>query len=81
MSLLERTAALASTLTQAERRKGCVAYDPAAKGPTYNYVPNLTPGIVFSTVFFISMSLHIFQTVHHRKWWYSAFAIGAFSKR
>ncbi|MCJ1459542.1 hypothetical protein MMC28_009921 [Mycoblastus sanguinarius] len=80
MFLFERAAALASTLTNTQRGKGCVAYDPTAKAPTYGYVPNLAPGIVFSIVFFLSLSMHIFQTIRSRKWWYSSLALGAFGE-
>ena len=80
MSFFERSALLASQLTNSERSKGCVAYDPLATAPTYGYDPNLAAGIIFTVVFFLSMLLHIWQTWKSRKWWYSSLALGAFSE-
>jgi len=80
MALFERSSSLASTLTNSQRSKGCVTYDPRAIAPTYGYDPSLAAGIVFTVVFFLSMLHHIWQTVRSRKWWYSALALGAFGE-
>ncbi len=78
MSLLIWSSPLAENLTNSQRVKGCVAYDPKARAPTYGYVPSLAPAIVFTIVFFVSMLVHIVQVARTRKWWYSALALGAF---
>lgn len=77
MSLFTRNAPLAEYLSNSERSKGCIAYDPKAIAPTYGYVPNLVAGIVFAAVFFVSTILHIVQVARCRKWWYSSLALGA----
>ena len=78
MALFDRSSTLAATLSNSQRGKGCVPYDPNAIAPTYGYDPNLGPGVVFTVVFFISMLAHIVQVTISRKWWYSALALGAF---
>ena len=69
---------LAEYLNNTQRGKGCVAYDPHARLPSYGYVPNLAAGIIFSVVFGLSLLAHIVQVTKSRKWWYSSLAIGAF---
>ena len=59
------------------RDTGCVPYNPAAKAPTYGYVPGLAAGIVYSVVFGLITLGHVAQTVKYRKWWYITFALGA----
>ena len=71
---------LAENLTSKQRAKGCVAYDPHARAPTYKYVPNLAAGLVFTIVFFLSFLAHTVQVTRSRKWWYSALALGAFGE-
>lgn len=68
MALFDRSSTLATTLDNSQRSKGCVPYDPNAIAPTYGYDPDLNAGILFNVVFFLSS----------QKWWYSAFALGAF---
>lgn len=82
MELFKRNStSLAATLNNSQRAKGCIAYDPLALEPTYGYDPSLAPGIVFTVAFFLSMAAHVFQTIRSRKWWYSAFALGALGMR
>ena len=76
-SLFQRNSSPAATLSNSQRATGCVAYDPNALAPTYGYDPSLAAGIVFTVVFFLSMAAHTVQTIQSRKWWYSAFALGA----
>ena len=71
---------LAEDLTSAQRGKGCVAYDPLARAPSYKYVPNLSAGLIFTIVFFLSLLAHIVQVTRSRKWWYAALALGAFGE-
>lgn len=78
MALFERSSTLAATLDNSRRGKGCVPYDPNAIAPTNGYDPDLAAGIVFTAVFFLSMLAHVVQVATNRKWWYSAFALGAF---
>ena len=78
MAIFDRSSTLAATLDNSQRGKGCVPYDPNAIAPTYGYNPNLVAGIVFTVVFFLSMLAHIVQVIMSRKWWYFAFALGAF---
>ena len=78
MPLFDRSSTLAAMLDNSERGKGCIPYDPKAIAPTYGYDPDLAAGIVFTAVFFLSMLAHIVQVAMSRKWWYSAFALGAF---
>ena len=78
MALFDRSSTLATTLDDSQHGKGYVPYDPSATAPTYGYDPNLIAGIVFTVVFFLSMLAHVVQVVMSRKWWYSAFALGAF---
>ena len=78
MALFDRSSTLAATLNNSQRGKGCVPYDPNAIAPTYGYDPDLGAGVVFTVVFFLSMLAHIVQVTKSRKWWYSAFALGAF---
>ena len=78
MILLDRSSTLAATLDNSQRGNGCVPYDPNARAPSYGYDPDLGAGIVFTAVFFLSMLAHIVQVTRSRKWWYSAFALGAF---
>lgn len=52
VALLERDTTLAATLSNSQRAKGCVPYDPNAIAPTYGYDPTLSAGIVFTVVFF-----------------------------
>lgn len=59
---------LAENLTNQERGKGCVAYDPKARDPTYGYVPNLAAGIIFTVIFSLSLFAHIVQVYRSRKW-------------
>ena len=63
-----------------QRGTGCVAYNPAAKEPTYGYVPDMASGIAFSIVFGLIMIAHFGQTIFYRKWWYLSFGIGALSE-
>lgn len=60
-----------------KRGDGCVAYNAAAKEPTYGYVPNLAAGIVFSVVFGLTMIAHFAQVIQYRKWWYLTLPLGA----
>ena len=53
---------------------GCHAYDPAVES-TFNYVPSLAPGLVFTIVFALSLVAHTGQFIYTRKWWYSTFAL------
>lgn len=78
MALFDRSYTLAATLKNSQRGKGCVPYNPYATAPTYSYDPDLSAGLVFTAVFFLSMLAHIVQVTISRKWWYSAFALGAF---
>lgn len=78
MVLFDRSSTLAATLSNSQRGKGCIPYDPNATAPTYGYDPDLGAGIVFTVVFFLSMLAHIIQVTVSRKWWYSALALGAF---
>ena len=78
MALFDRSSTLAAMLSDSERGKGCVPYDPNAKEPTYGYDPSLAAGVVFTVVFFLLMLAHIVQVTKSRKWWYSALALGAF---
>ena len=66
----------ASALNNADQGKGCVPFDPLAD-PPYNYVPSLAAGIIFVVFFTASLIGHIVQTGLSRRWWYSAFALGA----
>lgn len=77
MSLFERSSDLASTLSNSQRSKGCVPYDPNATAPTYGYDPSLVAGIIFTVVFFLSMLVSIWQVGRSRKWWYSSLVLGA----
>ena len=78
MALLDRSSTMAAMLSNSQRGKGCVPYDPNAVAPTYGYDPDLGAGIVFTVVLFLSMLAHIVQVTMSRKWWYSALALGAF---
>ena len=77
MALFERDSTLAATLSNSQRAKGCVPYDPDAIAPTYGYDPTLSAGIVFTVVFFLSCTVHTVQVFQSRKWWFSVFALGA----
>ncbi|KAK0511322.1 hypothetical protein JMJ35_005895 [Cladonia borealis] len=77
MALFQRDSTLAATLTNSQRAKGCVPYDPNAIAPTYGYDPLLSAGIVFTVVFFLSCTVHTVQVFRSRKWWFSVFALGA----
>lgn len=70
---------LATTLSKDDLAKGCVAWDPA-RDNAYHYVPNMAAGVIFCVFFGISVLAHITQTIMSRKWWYSAFALGAIGK-
>ena len=78
MSLFTR-ATRAGLLNNMDRGKGCVAYDPTV-APSFDYIPSLAPGIVFSVFFALSLIAHILQTSISRRWWFSTFAIGALGK-
>ncbi len=41
MALFDRSSTLAATLSNSQRGKGCVPYDPNATAPTYGYDPDL----------------------------------------
>ncbi|KAI9716411.1 MAG: hypothetical protein M1828_000353 [Chrysothrix sp. TS-e1954] len=69
----------ASELQNTWSEQSCQAYDPSVE-TSYNYVPSLAPGVVFTVIFALSMVAHIAQTVLSRKWWYSSFAIGALAE-
>ena len=70
------TRALASQLTKHDRGLGCVKYEDGVD-PTYGYKPSIVAGIIFTTVFFLSFTVHSLQVVIKRKWWYSVLALGA----
>jgi len=44
--------------------------------PSYGYQPSLAAGIVFCTLFGLSMLAHSFQCALKRTWWCSVFAVG-----
>lgn len=67
---------LASELTKQERGKGCIKYEAGIE-PTYGYKPSLVAGIIFTTVFFLSFTVHSVQVFIKRKWCYSALVLGA----
>ena len=71
---------LARNLSNKERGKGCIAYDPLARAPTYGYIPNLAAGIIFTVIFSLSLFAHTFQVIRSRKWWYSSLILGAFGE-
>ena len=77
MALIERDATLVATLSNSQRAKGCVPYDPNAIAPTYGYDPTLSAGIDFTVVFFLSCTVHTVQVLRSRKWSFSVFALGA----
>ena len=76
-SLIART--LASELTKKERGIGCVKYEEGVN-PTYGYQPSIVAGIVFTTIFFLSFTIHSVQVVIKRKWWYSVLVLGALGR-
>ena len=45
-------------------------------GTSYGYVPSLAAGIVFCTLFGLSMILHMVQLVWKRTWWCAVFVLG-----
>lgn len=60
-------------------RKGCTQLTPNV--PTsYDYVPHLSAGIVFVTLFSLSMAGHIIQGIRKRQWTSYVCATGAPSK-
>ena len=77
-SLFQRTEGDAFNLV--DRSTGWVAFDPAAKLPTYGYDPTLAPGIVFSVAFGVTMLAHFAQAIQYRKWWYLTLGVGALSE-
>ena len=77
MAIFERDSTLAATLSNSQRAKGCVPYDPNAISPTYGYDPTLSAGFVFTVVFFLSWTVHTVQVFRSRTWWFSVFALGA----
>ena len=66
----------AHLLDNQDQGQGCVPYDPLAI-PPYNYVPSVAPGVIYVVCFSLAFLGHILQTAISRKWWYSAFALGA----
>ncbi|OXV05515.1 hypothetical protein Egran_06717 [Elaphomyces granulatus] len=59
----------------AEWKNTCHPYVPGLE-PSYGYVPSLAAGIVFCTLFGLSMVAHTFQFTWKRTWWCSVFAVG-----
>lgn len=57
-------------------QSGCQAYDPQI-ATQYGYVPSLAAGIIFVSLFGISLSMHIAQATWMRMWWAYLFAVGA----
>jgi uncharacterized membrane protein len=55
---------------------GCAVYDPEV-ADLYGYRPELAAGIVFSILFFLSMTAHLIQGYMKRTWWTYVFAVGA----
>lgn len=49
-------------------QSGCPAYDPTID-TQYGYVPSLAAGVIFVTLFGISLFLHIAQSTWYRSWW------------
>ena len=62
------------------RAKGCVAYNPDAKLPTYGYVPTLSAGIIYTVVFAIITVLLTLRVIKSKKWWYLSLPIGALAE-
>lgn len=70
-----------ATPLQLELQNHCRAYDPTLDVDiNYGYVPSLAAGIVFSTLFGLSMIAHTVQFIWTRWWWCSVFSIGALGK-
>lgn len=70
-----------ATASQLNLDSKCYAYDPAVESDTnYGYVPSLAAGIVFTTLFALSMIAHTVQFIWTRWWWCSVFSIGAMGK-
>ncbi|QGA13175.1 hypothetical protein EYB26_000822 [Talaromyces marneffei] len=66
------------TPLEIELRSQCYAYDPALEVDTnFGYVPSLAAGIVFTTLFGLSMIAHTVQFIWTRWWWCSVFSVGA----
>ncbi|KAL9137250.1 MAG: hypothetical protein Q9175_001532 [Cornicularia normoerica] len=63
-----------------QRGKECIPTIPTQKAPPYCYDPDLAAGIIFTVVSFLSMLAHMVQVATSCKWWYSAFALGAFGQ-
>lgn len=64
------------TLHGADVRTGCYAIIPGVQN-NYGYVPSLAAGIVFCTIFAISMAGHFVQGVRKIRWTSFLLAIGA----
>ena len=67
---------LASELTKHDRGNGCIKYEDGVD-PSYGYKPSIVAGIIFTTVFFLSFTVHSVQVFIKRKWWYTALVLGA----
>ena len=64
---------------QIDLQKSCRAIIPGVDN-SYHYVPSLAAGIVFLVLFFLSMSLHIVQSIWKRTWWTLVLAVGCLSR-
>lgn len=58
---------------------GCSPYIDGVTA-IYGYVPSLTLGVVFCTLFTLSLVAHIVQLIWKRTWWCSVFALGCVGK-
>ncbi|KAJ5467697.1 hypothetical protein N7475_005449 [Penicillium sp. IBT 31633x] len=54
---------------------GCSAYIEGI-GTSYGYIPTLSAGIAFCTLFGLSGILHTVQFIWKRQWWASVFSVG-----
>ncbi|PYH90125.1 RTA1-domain-containing protein [Aspergillus ellipticus CBS 707.79] len=60
-------------------QENCHALVPGY-GTSYGYVPSLAAGIVFCSLFGVSMILHMIQLVWKRQWWCIVFVLGCITE-
>ncbi|KAL9080227.1 MAG: hypothetical protein Q9157_000949 [Trypethelium eluteriae] len=55
----------------------CTAYDPSISN-SFNYLPSLAPGLIFTILFALSLALHLWKALTHpRLWFLFLFVCGA----
>ena len=69
------------TMTSTPNPNGCVAWSPSTFGTSvYGYRPSFDLGVIFCTLFGVSLLLHSGQTLCKKQWWLLVFVLGALSK-